>query len=80
MIYVFFGLWAIADVYYVYLFVITLINIGNINIFVGLLPTAAFSFFQVVGCLAGFFLFQRNREEALGQQPLPTTNNGPLLN
>ena len=75
LIYVFFGLWALFDVF------LTLRFIGMLsgNLFTIIIPGGAQLFFQWIGCLSGFFLFQRNRLEAQGQTPLPQEGNGPLL-
>lgn len=42
LIYVFFGLWAIADVFLIYN---AIIQIGKTNLFTSLLPSAGFAFF-----------------------------------
>ena len=64
LIYVFFGIWAIADIYLIYGTVIAILK--TMNFFTVILPNGAFAFFQVLSCFTGFFLFQRNRLEALG--------------
>lgn len=74
LIYVFFGLWALADVFLVYNTIRYILLPANILTVV--LPNGGFAFFQIVSCFAGFFLFQRNRLEAMG---LPQGNSGPLL-
>jgi uncharacterized paraquat-inducible protein A len=74
LIYVFFGLWALADIYLVYQTIQSLIN--GLNLFTVILPVGGFTFFQLVSTFAGFFLFQRNRLEAEG---LPQGGSGPLL-
>jgi hypothetical protein len=65
MIYIFFGIWAVVDVYFIYRFFQLLFLPANL--FKSILPAGAAAFFQVVACLSGFFLFQRNRMEALEQ-------------
>ena len=77
LIYVFFGLWALFDVFLTLRFINYMLK-GNL--FTSIIPGAAQLFFQWIGCLSGFFLFQRNRLEAQGQTPLPQEGSGPLLN
>ena len=72
LIYVFFGLWALSDIFLVFNFIRTI----GLNLFQYTLPAGGFAFFQIVSCFAGFFLFQRNRLEAAG---LPQASSGPLL-